>query len=1175
MQPAAHVFPPSPLRVPSVFHRARDLLVALAFIMLTACSGFARAETNTAPQPKPPNIVMIFTDDQRHDAVGYTGNTAIHTPNLDRLARRGTVFQNCFVNTSICSISRANLLTGQYPGRHGIDDFLKTLSPKQLERTVPARLQQAGYQTAFFGKWGIGDSPERTLEGAAVFDYWAGQPMQTCFFHDDACRYVQSNGFARPCENLCNCPPDSRGIAGFHNRIGLANLPNPLHVDADVIPAQVARFLSGRNPDKPFCLFLFFKSPHSPFGDWDRTTETITNDLVMPVPPGASLALAKQEPAIIRQSLGSPTGMQFLKNPPMLDKHLRDYYRLIASMDKGVGRIVELISKENEDSNTVVLFTSDNGHFLGEHGLAEKWLMHEPSLRVPGFLYDPRQPSGQIRRELVITTDFSVTMLALAGLDPPADMTGRDLCPLSTNEPVPWRHDFYYDHPYGHNGKIPRTVGVRTDQFSYIRYIDTSPPYEQLFDLHDDPNQLHNLAAHPAAETTEPDRLHLLRARCDTLAREVGPTPQQPHNETNTSTNWNSLEASVASDTNPKGLTATVSGQPNILLIVADDLGYSDLGCFGGELDTPALDRLAARGARFTNALVNPMCVVTRTSLLTGQTHTQSDNYRNSIPFPLFLQQAGYQTSIAGKWHQPGNPLDAGFDHFYGFLGGEINSWTGQTANRDVIQTDRKAPQPVPTGWYASDAFTADCIESINSAVRAKKPFFCYLPFNAPHGPHHAPRSNVEKYDHRFDAGWDEMRRVRYQRMLRMGIIDDRYKLSTPEAEIRRWDELPLDRQRLESKRFQAYAGMVDRMDANIGRILNHLDTCQLTENTLIIFFSDNGGDYGHGDARAADREVPWEASSPRPAHANGWSLLKNTPFRWYKSSAYQGGVASPLIVSWPRGLEAKPGSLQRQRVHVTDWYPTFLELAGASPSLNSEQKKLQQGLGSSLLPLFRDPQLPELAVHNKTVWEYEDISKGLLRDHWKIVSINDGPWKLFNVADDPAEANELADQFPEVKEQLAREWYDFENMFPWTNERWRRPLKTEQQGWGLHRLRLAMPVLSLNPPLSATDVPLETTISFTFTKKPAVPTTGRAAFQLFSSRTPATPVYVFGKNGTGSATVHGNTLTLHGIPQLEPDTTYFAFADPGWIAIDGKPTGPINDGAIWYRFRTQKEPTP
>jgi len=464
-----------------------------------------------------PNIVMVFTDDQRHDAVGYFGNRAVYTPNLDRLARRGVIFRNCFVSTSICAISRANLIAGQYPGRHGIDDFHKTFTPERLQQSVPARLRRSGYQTAFVGKWGIGDSPDRTHQGAAVFDYWAGQPMQTCFFHEPDCRYVNVNGFTRPLDDLCDCPADARGKTGYRNRVGKANLQSPMHVDSEVTPIHVERFLDGRDTEKPFCLMLFFKAPHGPFTDWDPVTEHLTDGKTMPVSPAATPATAAREPDIIKRSLGRPSGMRYLENPKLLDKHMRDYYRLIASMDAGVGRVVELLKKRGLSDNTVFLFTSDNGHFKGEHGLAGKWLMYEPSLRVPGFICDPRKPGGKISERMVITTDFSVTMLALAGIDKPESMTGRDIRALY-GKPAEWRHDFYYDHPYGHGGRIPRTVGVRGKGHVYTRYVDPTPPFEQLFDLQSDPDQLQNLAGLPQHAKL----LQHLRTRCDRLAENVG-----------------------------------------------------------------------------------------------------------------------------------------------------------------------------------------------------------------------------------------------------------------------------------------------------------------------------------------------------------------------------------------------------------------------------------------------------------------------------------------------------------------------------------------------------------------------------------------------------------------------------------------------------------------------------
>ena len=491
--------------------------VVLALVSLLAAANDGRAkEQDLAGRP---NIVMILTDDQRYDAIGYAGNDAIQTPNLDRLARSGLIFENCFVNTSICAVNRANILSGQYPARHGIDDFYKAFTPEQLADSAPGRLRNAGYQTAFFGKWGVGDSPERTHQGAAVFDYWAGQPEQTNYFHESDCRYVNFDGSTRPLNDLCDCPADSRGKAGHKVRIGRENLVDPIHVDSQVTPLHVKRFLDGRDKSRPFCMVLFFKSPHGPFGDWDPSLAAAIKPGNIKFPAAATLANADREPEIVKESLGWPTGQTLLNNPQRHDKSIRDYYRSIASMDLGVGRVMDELKQRGLARSTVVLFTSDNGYFSGEHGLGGKWLMYEPSLRVPGFLYDPRVGGGKSTDRMVITTDFSATMLALAGLEIPDSMTGRDLSALAENPQAAWREDFLYDHPYGHGGRIPRTLGVRTKPHSYTRYIDPTPPFEQLFDLQADSDQLNNLAENPEYA----ELLHQLRHRCDQLAAEVGP----------------------------------------------------------------------------------------------------------------------------------------------------------------------------------------------------------------------------------------------------------------------------------------------------------------------------------------------------------------------------------------------------------------------------------------------------------------------------------------------------------------------------------------------------------------------------------------------------------------------------------------------------------------------------
>ncbi len=608
--------------------------------------------------------------------------------------------------------------------------------------------------------------------------------------------------------------------------------------------------------------------------------------------------------------------------------------------------------------------------------------------------------------------------------------------------------------------------------------------------------------------------------------------------------------------------------RPNILLIVADDVGYSDLGCYGGEIDTPHLDRLASEGIRFSEFHVNPMCVVTRTSLMTGHTHSQSDNYRRSLPIARLIQSAGYATSITGKWHQPGNPLDSGFDSFYGFLGGQIDSWTGVEGGKRSIQSNRQDPKPVPQGWYSSDAFTDDAIAQIDSASKEGKPFFTYLAFNAPHSPLHAPRENVEKYYDRYLAGWESLRQQRYERMRSMGLIDERYVMSEPEAEVRRWDELPEATRRQESRRMAAYAGMLDRLDWNVGRLLSHLKTKGLEDDTLVIFMADNGGDYSNGDIRTYDQQVPWQPGT-HPFASNGWAYLKNTPFRWYKSSAQEGGVSVPLIVRWPNVIQEQAGSIRQQRLHVTDLYPTFLELVGVTYPQSDGARELEPLYGHSLIPLLSDGTLADKAIHDEIFWCFNQTGKGLTKGDWKISSISDGPWRLYNITDDPAESRNLAEQMPEVVNELSESWFRFANDRCVMDKSWRAPLHDHQEGWGFHRIRMSLPALVRAVPASSQiNVPCETELTFHFSRPISFANSRGKTLRLYEAGEIDTVVWQADPE-PGHAAEGKKQITFKDLPRLKPNTTYFALADAGWIILGSQPVGPLNDGAFWYRFRT------
>ena len=495
----------------------------------------------------------------------------------------------------------------------------------------------------------------------------------------------------------------------------------------------------------------------------------------------------------------------------------------------------------------------------------------------------------------------------------------------------------------------------------------------------------------------------------------------------------------------------------------------------------------------------------------------------------------------------------------------------GQPARCGVpaVQTNRQVPAPVPAGWYSSDAFTENAIAQIDHAVAERKPFFTYLAYNAPHGPLRAPRENVTKYNGCYDAGWDALRQARFQRMLAMGLVDEHYKLTAPEAEVARWDELPPKTRKTESRRMTAYSGMVDRLDEDIGKLIAHLRSKGILDDTLVIFMSDNGGDGSNGDIATYDQAIPWEPGGVPPSVSNGWAYLKNTPFRWYKSSAARGGVSVPLILRWPRGIPLAPGKIVKQRLHETDLYPTLLELVGATYPTHDGDRPLTPLYGHSLLPVLADASLPECAIHDAIFWEFMDTSKGLLKGNWKIASMNDGPWMLFDMQADPAESTDLAQTRPEMIQALSREWYDFAEHHTSMPPTWRKPIRAERQGWGFYRLRIAVPSIeSVSPVSSAMGVPLDTPLSFTFRQPISFERSAGKTLRLYAVGDPDTAVW---KATPGPAQLEegSKTLTFTDLPHLKPQTTYYLLADAGWINVGGKSVPPINDGATWYRFRT------
>ncbi|MCC6857327.1 MAG: sulfatase [Bryobacterales bacterium] len=423
---------------------------------------------------RPPNIVFLLTDDQRWDSLGCMGNPVVRTPNIDRLAARGVRFENHFVTTAICVSSRASIFTGLYSRCHRIWNFGDSFPPDVFARSYPALLRRAGYRTGFIGKWGIdgGAMP------SAAFDYFRGFQGQGRYFPDKS---------------------DPRR-----------------HLTA-VMGDQAAEFLAGCTGDRPFCLSVSFKAPHvqDEHPDqflYDPADEDLYRDVTIPVPETADPRFIAALPVSIQRSEGRRRwGVRF-STPALYQRSVKGYYRLISGVDRVVGRLMDLLARAGFDQNTVVIYSSDNGFYLSEHGLAGKWFMHEESIRTPLLIADPRLPPagrGRRVRQMTLNIDIAPTLLALAGVEAERSMQGRNLRPLLQGEVRDWRREWFYEHHFRSNGWIPASEGIRTERWKYIAHIDEQPLFEELYDLAADPRERDNLARTPASSA----RMEALRAR--------------------------------------------------------------------------------------------------------------------------------------------------------------------------------------------------------------------------------------------------------------------------------------------------------------------------------------------------------------------------------------------------------------------------------------------------------------------------------------------------------------------------------------------------------------------------------------------------------------------------------------------------------------------------------------
>ena len=485
--------------------------------------------------------------------------------------------------------------------------------------------------------------------------------------------------------------------------------------------------------------------------------------------------------------------------------------------------------------------------------------------------------------------------------------------------------------------------------------------------------------------------------------------------------------------------------KPNIVIILADDLGYSDFGCYGGEIDTPNIDRLAGSGLRFASYYSEAKCNPSRQSLLTGKYAIRAYSGRDAT-LAECLAQGGYSRSMAGKWDMVADkggdsrqtPQARGFEHFFGTPMGCGNYFAPIKLTRDGKPAEQESMAP---GFYYTDAITDNAVQSINTAPQ-NKPLFLYAAYTAPHWPLHAREEDIAKYKGRFKAGWDQLRGERLVRMKTMGLVGSDVALSPREKNVPAWldEKHPAWKQRL----MEVYAAQIECMDRGVGRILQALDKTGRRDNTLIIVTSDNGacaeeyspdrpGNYLNEKTRDGRPlrvgNLPDVMPGPEDtwqSYGRAWASLSNTPLRSCKGEEYEGGIRVPLIANWP-GKISKPGSIVHDVAHVIDLLPTVLDAAGLEYPKTFQTREVLTPDGKSLLAAFRGEALSK---HDSLFWEHGD-KRAVRQGDWKLVYPRGGPWELYQIRADPVEANDLATTFPERVKQMSARWNEWFSIQP------------------------------------------------------------------------------------------------------------------------------------------------
>lgn len=508
------------------------------------------------------------------------------------------------------------------------------------------------------------------------------------------------------------------------------------------------------------------------------------------------------------------------------------------------------------------------------------------------------------------------------------------------------------------------------------------------------------------------------------------------------------------------GVAGATSARPNIVMLVADDMGYSDLGCFGSEIATPNLDALAAGGVRFSQFYTTPKCYPSRAAFITGLYPHQvgmgrtPGNLTGAPTIAHLLRAAGYRTWMTGKWHGKDLPVQLGFDRHFGLVDGQVNHFNPgvQRPGEPVPSQDKGQRRwaiddrdfrpwtPEDPKFYSTDAYTDRALAYLDE-YRDERPFFLHIAYTAPHYPIQAWPEDIAKYRGKYLAGWDAVRAARYARQQRLGLLTPGMKLA-PRGDIkyavvrelgewlpRFWGDdnrvLPWEKVADHDKwdlKMAVYAAMVDRLDQNVGRLVAKLRAQGRLENTIIVFFSDNGASSGTHHYGATPKEPAGSGPGPMDSfhsYDTPWADVSNTPFWGYKDTCYEGGNATSFLLHWPAGLRLARGSIRHEVAHTIDLAPTFLAAAGATRPAAFEGQAVPPFEGVSLLPLLRGDRW---AGRGPLFWEYNDDAAVRAGD-WKLTRFDKGPWELYDLARDRSEQHNLITAEPGRARELQALW--------------------------------------------------------------------------------------------------------------------------------------------------------